>query len=494
MEVSVLEHESRYNSKSALCDSQLEEMLSDAPLGIRLGFERFGEHREVFFFTTDRLRHQLVEGPSGCGKTNELVHQVVQDINTGTQVFVFDPGNAVDQIVAAVDEERLEDLVLADFSDPECKININFLDIDISDKTAVSRACEDAIEVLRGNIPFSWSGVRFEQKVRTAVMTILDKDFPHPRTPLIVGKLLLDKQFRDQTLQSIKSTYVLNSWKLEDEASRSSDYGETNQWVYAKFDIFDTNTTLKQAFGSGKPTIDIEGIMASGKSLLVKLDESMVGAKVADMLIRYFTMTLKHAVMRRSLIPEEERRLCILYFDEFQRFANESFSELLSEARKYRVGLVLANQNLRQLVPFSRQTEAFNSDLLESVLANVGTMMVFKPSAKDAAILADEFDTKPEKLRKVPPYCATVRLLSDGRAMEPVVMKISKPLGMKHPKNMQQLKERMKEEGMWQAEGKADKKSTAGKDEKICKYCGGTGGITRYKGQPYEKEIRCPYC
>ncbi|MCL2826290.1 MAG: type IV secretory system conjugative DNA transfer family protein, partial [Eggerthellaceae bacterium] len=293
------------------------------------------------------------------------------------------------------------------------------------------------------------AGARYEQKVRAAAMTILDKDFPHPRSILLIGKLILDEQFRNRVLEVVKSEYVQQAWRSERAASRGDDYGEVAQWIYSKFDIFDTNATLQQVFGPGKSTIDIEYIMAAGKNLFVKIDESVIGQKVAEFLDRFFTKQEKRATMRRRLQDMDKIKPYFLYFDEFQRFVSEPFAELLSESRKYRVGLVLANQNLRQLVQYSRQNETMSSEVLDSVLANAGTLVAFNPSARDAEVLAPEFDVKPEELRRVPQYSATVRLLSNGRTAKPVVVSMPMVKGPADDGNREWLANRMLEEGIW---------------------------------------------
>ncbi|MCL2827102.1 MAG: hypothetical protein FWD72_06840, partial [Eggerthellaceae bacterium] len=440
------------------------DMMNGCSPGVSLGLARSGGNGEVFLTTTDRFRHMYVLGPSGTGKTTYLVAMALQDLNEGTPFAFFDPGNAVDQIIRLAPRQRLENVVFIDFNDPDCRVRLNLFDIDITDKAAVDRVCEDAVDLLRGDIPYAWAGARFEQKVRAAAMTILDVDFPHPRSLLLVGKLILDDGFRSSVLKHIKSEYVHRAWRAEDDASRSYDHGEVNQWIYSKFDIFDTNAVLQQVFGPGTSTIDVECIMAEGTTLLVKIDESVIGERVAKLFTRFFTKQEKRAVMRRRLQAVETITPYMLYFDEFQRFVSAPFAELLSESRKYSVGLVLANQNLHQLVQFNHQDEVVSSEVLDSVLANAGTLVAFRPSAKDAAVLAPEFDVRPEELRRVPQYAAMVKLLSAGSMDRPLVVSMPMAKGPADSGNAAWLVGRMLEKGIWtspEEEGGKEAKAAA---------------------------------
>ncbi|MCL2826292.1 MAG: type IV secretory system conjugative DNA transfer family protein [Eggerthellaceae bacterium] len=446
-------------------ESPPSSLLNGCSSGISLGIQLFGGPNAVFLPTVDRFRHIYVVGPSGEGKTTFLVGMALQDINQGRPFAFFDPGNAVDQIIRCAPREHLENVVLIDFNNPACKVRLNLFDIDISDKAAVDRACEDAIYLLRGNVPFAWAGARFEQKVRAASMTILDEGFPDPRSVLCVGKLILDDVYRKRILRHVRSDYVRRAWLAEDKAAMSLEHGEVNQWVYSKFDIFDTNDALQQIFGPGESTVDVERIMAEGKTLLAKIDESVVGTQVASMITRFFVAQEQRSVMRRRLYDPGAVQPYFLYFDEFQRFVSTSFAELLSESRKYQVGLVLANQNLRQLVQYNRQEEEVSSEVMESVLANAGNLVAFRPSAWDAKTLAPEFDVKPKDLRQVPQYAASVRLLSHTRTEKPLVVSMPLPKGPFDDGNAEWLADRMLEEGIWMSpdDGEGKRPDTDGR-------------------------------
>jgi hypothetical protein len=480
------------NAGTAKWDTALD-MLDGWSPGISLGFQCYGENREVFQLMTDRFRHTYVLGPSGSGKTTHLVWMAMQDIRARTPVTVFASGDVVKRIVQQLDEGMLDNLIAVDFSDQESHVRFNLCDIDIDDKAAVDRAVEEIIYLLKGDVPPGWAGPRFDQKIRMAAYTVFDKDFPYKRSVLCIVKLIVDSQYRGTVLQSIKTPAVLKPWQMDDMAARSNDYGEVQEWVYAKCDIFENNSVLQRVFGAGKTTLDIEEEMAGTKSMLFNIDDSVLSPRVAGIIRRHLTRRTKDGVMRRSLQGEDRLVPRILIYDEFQQWVNDSFAELLSECRKYETGLVLAHQNLRQLVQYSRQTETMSSEVLESILSNVGTLIAFRPSAKDAEVLAPEFELKPEALRRVPRYSATVRLLSDGQPLKPVVVKVPMDKGPFHKDSPGRLRELMIEKGILVANDRDGKDGGHG-DEAHGRPCadgrgrdGDPGGDVRAAPAPFPR-------
>lgn len=417
--------------------------------GISLGFQCYGDNREVFQLTTDRLRHTYVLGGTGSGKSTSLAWMALQDIKAKTPIVMFDSGDLIRRLVRQLDKEYLDDLIVVDFSDLDNHVRFNLFDVDIDNKTAVDRASEEIIYLLTGDVPPSYAGPRYEQKMRTAIYTVFDRGFPYERSVLCAIRLIMDKQYRIDVLRTIEDPKVIRSWKMEELASKSNDYGDYQQWVYCKSDIFENNLALRLFYGAGNTTLDIVKEMVGSKSMLFIIDESVLGPKVTAILRRHLTRMTKEGVMLRSSLGEEQLTPRFLYFDEFQQYVTcDSVPELFNWSRKYKIGISAANQNLRQLNQYNRQTETMSTEVLESVLANAGTLITFRPSASDAERLAPEFDLKPEELRRVPRYSATVRLLSDGQPLKPVVVKVPMDRGPFFKDNREILLKLMVEKGI----------------------------------------------
>ena len=435
-------------------DSYLDSLMSYSP-GISVGNERYGNHGEKFLLTTDRFRHELIIGPSGGGKTTALIWRIMQDLNSGTRFVLCASGDVIKRVIALASKDTLANTVYIDYSDPDCKVCQNpFSGLDFNDAKAVSKRCEETVDFLCDDNQYLVAGPRAKLKLRLCFMTVADINFPHPRLIRAMFGLILDSNYRQSALKPIKSAYVINGWLQDEVAARSIEHGDLNQWVYAKSDILDTSALFKQVFSVGEATVNIEKL--ADKNVLLNIDGSVIGTKEADILRRYFTKEFHREIMSRSLKDPDSLEPNIYYFDELHEWVNDSFSELLYGCRKYRCGLVLSCQNLRQLTQYSRSLDAMNTELFEAILGNVGTITAFKLSTRDASVLAEEFEMTPRELRDVPAYTATCRLLLGGQMQKPV--KVVTPLleGDAYKENLAFLKEKMLQEGYWLLEDRAD--------------------------------------
>ena len=229
--------------------------------------------------------------------------------------------------------------------------------------------------------------------------------------------MLVDSDFMKSKLKYVKDQNLLDYWTKEWPASqRSNDAGEVTSWVASKFGAFLSNTMMRNIIGQTKSSFDLREIMDQKKILLVNLSKGLTGELNAKLLGMIFVMKFQAAAMSRADTPEEEREDFCLYVDEFQNFSTDSFASILSEARKYRLNLIVANQYIGQL----------SDEIRDAVLGNVGTAIAFRVGNASAEVMAkymnpvfDETD-----LRQIPNYNVAIRMLINGTPTQPFSMEL----------------------------------------------------------------------
>ena len=357
--------------------------------GVLLGINNYrAQETKIRFLHKDRTRHHYIIGKSGTGKSSFISWMSRQDIANGEGVCMVDPhGDLIEDALAHTPKERAKDIVLFDPADMERPMGLNLLEADTPEQK--DRASLDAMEIfikLFGNEIF---GPRIQHYFRNGCLTLMD-DEEEGATLIDVPRLFVDEDFQRYKVSKCRNTVVRSFWEHEIAKTGAREKEEMIPYFSSKFGPFITNTTMRNIIGQPKSAFDIADIMNEGKVLLVNLSKGKIGDINAQLLGLIFVNKINMAAMSRASMKREERRRFYLYVDEFQNFVTDAFATILSEARKYELGLVMAHQFIGQLVG---KTEAYgqaSTKLRDAVFGNVGTISSFKIGAEDAEYMAKE--------------------------------------------------------------------------------------------------------
>jgi hypothetical protein len=326
---------------------------------------------------SDRRRHLYTVGKSGSGKSKMLELLINDDIQTGQGFAVLDPhGDLIDAVLRYIPEHRIKDVVILDPADIDFPIAFNPLEgVDEEFKMQVTIGFLQIFKKLFGS---NWSD-RLEHVLRYTTLALLDS----PNTTVLsILKMLTDKNYRQKIVARIQDSVVKNFWVSEFAAWSEKFDADAITPLLNKVGQFVATNMIRNMIGQPKTKFDIREIMDNRKILLVKVSKGLLGEENASLIGSMFITKLYQAAMSRADIPEDQRVDFYLYVDEFQNFATDTFAEILSEARKYRLNLTLAHQYMGQLSDTVRKT----------VFGNVGSMISFRVGAEDAAILSAEYN------------------------------------------------------------------------------------------------------
>jgi hypothetical protein len=275
-------------------------------------------------------------------------------------------------------------------------------------------------------------GPRYEHLFRNAALTVMAD--PAGGTFVDIPKLFRDPKFVQQKLKYVTDMNVLEFWNKEmPQSQRSNDFGEVVSWFVSKFGAFVSNEMMRNIIGQPKSAFDLRDIMDNKKILLVNLSKGRVGDLNSKLLGMIFVMKFQAAAMSRANIPESERQDFCLYVDEFQNFSTDSFATIMSEARKYHLNLIVANQFTTQLT----------EEIRDAVFGNMGTIVSFRIGQNDVESLSRYFQPTfdGDDLLRIPSYNAIVRTLVGGVPTNPFSMSTLAPLGSPNPKLADALKQ-----------------------------------------------------
>lgn len=358
----------------------------------------------------DRRQHMYVVGKSGTGKTTLLHNMMVQDIMNGEGVCVVDPhGEFVESLLEKIPPERADDVVYFNPADSDYFIGFNVLELpDPKYKHLVASGLMGIFTKIWSNV---WSA-RMEYILNNSVLALLDT----PNSSLLgITRLLVDKEYREKIIANVKDPVVKAFWVHEYEEWRDQFRNEAIAPIQNKVGQFLSSALVRNIVGQSKSTIDVFEIMNSGKIFLVNLSKGRIGEDNSALLGSMLITKMQLAAMERVRIPEDERVDFFLYVDEFQNFATDSFANILSEARKYRLNLILAHQYIGQLV-----TDV-STKVRDAVFGNVGTMITFRVGAADAEFLEQEFapEFEVQDMVNLPNRTIYLKLMVDGVVSRP---------------------------------------------------------------------------
>jgi len=324
----------------------------------------------------DRRRHVYIVGKSGTGKSKMLELLIAEDIRYGHGVGVLDPhGDLVDNILNYIPKERMKDVVYFNPADYDFPVAFNPLEqVPPELRLRVTIGFIDIFKKLFGN---AWTP-RLEHVLRYTTLALLDSP---GTTVLSILKMLSDKNYRQKIVARIQDSVVKNFWVNEFAAWNEKFDNEAIMPILNKVGQFVSTSLIRNIVGQAENKIDIRSIMDDGKILLMRISKGALGEENTALIGSMVVTKIQQAAMSRTDTPEEQRRDFYLYCDEFQYFATNTFAEILSEARKYRLNLTMAHQYMGQL----------SHEIRTTAFGNVGTILNFRVGAEDAAILENEY-------------------------------------------------------------------------------------------------------
>ncbi|MFH1098714.1 MAG: type IV secretion system DNA-binding domain-containing protein [Candidatus Uhrbacteria bacterium] len=330
--------------------------------------------------TDDRRRHMYLVGKTGMGKTSMLEQLIVHDIKAGHGIAYLDPhGDTAQKILDFVPSYRVNDIVYFSPADLDWPVAFNVLEH--VDRNHQHLVASGLIGIFKKIWADSW-GPRLEYVLRNAILALMD----YPGTTLLgIMRILVDKEYRRKVVANIQDPVVKSFWV--DEYARYPDKFQTEAIapIQNKVGQFLSSPLVRNIVGQVKSTIDIRSIMDEGKILIMNLAKGGIGEDNSGLLGAMMVTKIYLAAMERVNVPELERKDFYLYVDEFQNFATDSFSDILSEARKYRLDLTIAHQYIGQLMTDT------STRVRDAVFGNVGTIVCFRVGAQDAEFLEPEF-------------------------------------------------------------------------------------------------------
>lgn len=403
--------------------------------GLLLGYNEFrGVKKPIRLGLTDRQRHMYVVGQTGTGKSTFLENLALQDMLAGNGFAFVDPhGDTAEKLLSMVPRERTEDVIYFSPAEMEYPMGLNLFEYDNADQKDF--LIQEALNMLQKLYDPNQQGImgpRYEHLFRNAALTVMAD--PAGGTFVDIPKLFRDPKFVAQKLQHVKDPNVLEFWQKEMvQMQRSSEAGDVISWFVSKFGAFLSNEMMRNIIGQTKSAFNLRDIMDNKKILLVNLSKGRTGELNSKLLGMIFVMKFQAAAMSRANIPEYERKDFSLYVDEFQNFSTDSFATIMSEARKYHLNLIVANQFTTQLT----------EEIRDAVFGNMGTVIAFRIGQNDVESLQQYFQPQfdGDDLLRIPNYNTIVRTLVKGVPTNPFSMVTLPPLGTETPKLAAALKQ-----------------------------------------------------
>jgi len=401
--------------------------------GFLLGYNEFrGIKKQIRLGEKDRRRHTYIIGQTGTGKSKLMENLAYQDMMDGKGFAFIDPhGDSAEELLGMVPKERVEDVIYFAPGDMEMPIGLNLFEFENQDQRDF--IIQETIAMLYKLYDPGHTGIigpRFESWFRNAALTVMAD--PNGSSFLDVQQVFIDQAFADEKIKHVTQQTTLDFWNKEMAQTTESAKGEMLGWFASKFGAFLANDMMRNIIGQTKSGFDLREIMDNKKILLVNLSKGRVGELNSQLLGMIFVMKFNAAAMGRADMPESERQDFSLYVDEFQNFATDSFATILSEARKYRLSLILANQFMTQLT----------DQIREAILGNIGTVISGRIGITDAEILVKKFTPTfdVEDLTRMPNFQTIASVMIQDVPSAAFSMSLLPPLGQPNPQLRDALK------------------------------------------------------
>ncbi|MBU0531093.1 type IV secretion system DNA-binding domain-containing protein [Patescibacteria group bacterium] len=356
--------------------------------------------------TDDRRRHLYCIGKTGVGKTTALENIMLSDIYLGHGVGIVDPhGDSAEKILDYIPPHRINDIVYFNPADVDHPVGFNVLEVVREDQKHL--VASGLMLVFKKIWPDVWSA-RMEHIMNNCILALLENP---GNTLLGINRLLVDRDFRRKIISNIKDPVVKSFWITEYEQWQDKFRSEAIAPIQNKVSQFLSTSLIRNIVGQVHSTVQPRDIMDNRQILVMNLSKGRIGEDASALLGGLMITRLQLAAMERVDIPEEDRQDFYLFIDEFQNFATDAFANILSEARKYHLNLIMAHQYIEQL----------EETVAAAVFGNVGTIMAFRVGGADAVKLAVEFAPRfiEEDLVNLPKFNVYMKLMIDGVASEP---------------------------------------------------------------------------
>lgn len=390
--------------------------------GIMLGTNFYrGVEKEIRIKRQDRRRHTYLVGKSGTGKSVTLNNMAIQDIQNGEGVCVIDPnGDLIQDILDRIPPERAEDVLVFAPADMERPLGLNLLDYDPAYPEQKGFVINEMIGIFDKLYDLkATGGPMFEQYMRNAMLLVMD-DPETGSTLMEIPKVLADEDFRKLKLSKCKNQTVIDFWTKEAEkAGGEAALANMVPYITSKLTPFISNDMMRPIIGQQKSAFNMRDLMDRQKIILIDLPKGLIGEMNAYLLGMILVGKILMAALSRTDMKPEDRKDFYLYIDEFQNFTTNSICQILSEARKYALNLIIAHQYIGQL------TKNNNTEIKDAIFGNVGTMISFKVGSEDASFLVKDFSPvfNEYDLVNVEKGMACIKLLVDNSALRPFSLK-----------------------------------------------------------------------
>ncbi|MBI4407705.1 MAG: type IV secretion system DNA-binding domain-containing protein [Candidatus Kerfeldbacteria bacterium] len=370
----------------------------------------------------DRQRHMYVIGQTGSGKSVLLSQLAMQDIANGEGVCIIDPhGDLVQDVLERIPKERADDVVIFSPSDSDRPLGLNMLEYETDDQKDF--AVQEMVAIFYKLFGQEMIGPMFEHYMRNAMLALMD-DKESGATLIEIPRMFTDAKFRKEKLKHVKNLIVKNFWEQEYEQSQAGQQAaDMLSYVISKIGRFLTNDMMRNIVGQPRSGFNVREVMDNQKILLVNLSKGSIGEVNSNLLGLIMVSKIQMAAMARANMPKEQRKDFYCYIDEFQNYTTDSIAIILSEARKYRLNMILAHQYISQLVKDQ------NTQVRDAVFGNVGTKIAFRIGVEDAEMIAKEFAPVFDEndVINVEKYTANIKLLIDNTACRPFNMRAVLP-------------------------------------------------------------------
>jgi len=389
---------------------------------IEIGYNMYrGVKTPVWIKTKDRQRHMYIIGKSGSGKSELISSMAIQDIKAGRGVCVVEPhGDLIEKILANVPRERVDDVIYFCPSDLDRPMGLNMLEA--KDESMKDFAVQEMIAIFYKLFPPEMIGPMFEHHMRNAMLTLMS-DPENPGSITDIPRMFSDTEFQNAWRAKVKDPVVMSYWV--NEVDKTSDFHKSEMLGYliSKVGRFVENEMMRNIIGQQRNSFDFRDVMDQQKILLVNLSKGKTGDVNAELLGLIIVSKLQMAALGRADMPEEQRKDFYLYIDEFQNFITDSIATILSEARKYRLDLIIAHQYIGQLVKNN------DTKIREAVFGNVGTMFTARVGPEDTETLekvyAPEFSGY--DLINSDKFTWYVKMIVDNAQIKPFTLNFNMP-------------------------------------------------------------------
>lgn len=405
--------------------------------GLFLGKSAYrGEVRDVYISQDDRRRHMYIVGKTGTGKSEFLKEMILQDIESGRGVCAIDPhGEFVEDILQLMPPERADDVIYFNPSDLDRPMGMNMMEADSEEQRHfVVGSIIGLMYKLYDPHRTGIIGPRFEHAIRNAMLTIM---YRKGSTFIELVRCLTDSKYVEEILPEVKDPVVRRYWT--DQIAQTNDFhkSEVLDYIVSKFGRFVTNKTMRNIIGQPNSAFNFRQAMDEKKIILCNLSKGILGEEDAKFLGLILVPKVLTAAMSRQDVSMDQRHDFYLYVDEFQNYATEDFAVILSEARKYRLNLIVANQFVAQI----------DEEVKNAVFGNVGTMTTFRVGVPDANFLQHEFTPifNEVDLTNIEKYHVYMKTIVNNEPVPPFSMSLQKDMdkvkARMNPKQAEMIKQ-----------------------------------------------------